>query len=241
MTPPAPMIGSAKNAATVSAPSRSIIASRLSAIRVEDIGDRQVEVAVIVRQAGEARGRDRDAVVALVTRDQLFLFRPADGVVVVPDDLDGGVVRLGAGIVEKYLRHRHGQQLEHALGQVDGGLMTLAVEDMVVGETLHLRLGGVDQPLLAIAQRDAPKAGETLDIFLAGIVPDAHALTARHDERTVRLMLREIGVGMKLKGDVAGFRGVGAQHGGSRWLWRYYPPCRHPRSNGGPGQGVAGE
>ena len=74
MTPPAPITGSAMKAATVSGPSRRISSSSSAARRVanssslspvlaeavvvraggvQDAGDRQVEIGVVGRQAGE--------------------------------------------------------------------------------------------------------------------------------------------------------------------------------------------
>ena len=87
MTPPAPITGSAMKAATVSGPSsldqlpraRSAqargelllaLAGRAEAVVVravgmQDAGDRQIEVAMVVRQAGQAGGGHGDAVIAL--------------------------------------------------------------------------------------------------------------------------------------------------------------------------------
>src|SRR6218665_1053175 len=99
MMPPVPIIGSAMKAAMVSAPSRAISFSNSSAQyaancvslmpagapgdqgggrgwavpvradRVLDAIDRQVEVLVEARQAGQAAGHDAGAVVAAVPRD----------------------------------------------------------------------------------------------------------------------------------------------------------------------------
>ena len=45
--------------------------------RVKDAGDRQVEIGVVVRQAAQRRGRDRDAVIGFHPADDLLFPRPA--------------------------------------------------------------------------------------------------------------------------------------------------------------------
>jgi len=60
---------------------------------------------VVGGHAGHAGGGDGDAVIALHAADDLLLLRPPAGIVVVPDQLDGGVDGFGAGVGEKHLRH----------------------------------------------------------------------------------------------------------------------------------------
>jgi hypothetical protein len=67
----------------------------------------------------------------------------------------------------------------------------------------------LDQPLLAEADRDAPQAGEALDIFLALIVVDMDALPALDHHRADRLVPARIGGGMEVIGDVAGGERIG--------------------------------
>src|SRR4026208_1342274 len=110
MTPPAPITGSAMKAATGSGPSRRISSSRsranpggdcplaapgglgkavvMRAGGVEDVPDRQVEVGMDGRQAGQRARGDGYAVIALDPRDDLLLLMAATGVVVVPGQLD---------------------------------------------------------------------------------------------------------------------------------------------------------
>ena len=62
---------------------------------MQDIRYRQVEMGMKRWQTGEATRRDGDAVEAAPTRDDLLAFWTADEIVVVPHELDLGVVGIG--------------------------------------------------------------------------------------------------------------------------------------------------
>ena len=51
---------------------------------------------------------------------------------VVPDDLDGGVVGLGAAALEQHAGHAGRGQGEDALGEFDGGFVSLGKEGVIV-------------------------------------------------------------------------------------------------------------
>ncbi len=116
-----------------------------------------------------ARLADADgrAVIALHPRNDLLLARPADGVVVVPDQLDRGVVRLGTGVVEEHLRHRHRHQPDQLLCQHDRGGMRALPERGSIGQLQHLPIRCLCQALFAEAQADAPQAAHGVDVFAA--------------------------------------------------------------------------
>ena len=59
---------------------------------VQYVGDRQIEIAVVVRQSGEACASDGYAVVRLAAADNLLLRRTSEGIVVIPDQFDDRVV-----------------------------------------------------------------------------------------------------------------------------------------------------
>ena len=66
------------------------------ASRVQNSRDRQIEIAVIVRQSRE-RGRcNGHTVIGIAAADDLLFARPAERIVHVPDELDLAVVRLRA-------------------------------------------------------------------------------------------------------------------------------------------------
>src|SRR3546814_10803118 len=59
---------------------------------MDHLGERQVELLVEQLEAGERAGHQARAVLAAPARDDLLLLRPAEDVVVVPDELDVGLV-----------------------------------------------------------------------------------------------------------------------------------------------------
>jgi hypothetical protein len=89
------------------------------AVDVQHAVQRQIEVAVVGHQSAQAGRGDGHAVVRALARDDLLLARLADGVVVVPDQLDGRVVGLGARVREEHLGHGHRCEREQLLGQRD--------------------------------------------------------------------------------------------------------------------------
>ncbi len=171
---------------------------------VQKAGQRQVEIAVVAGQAGERGGDDGDAVIGFHPADDFFLPRPAERVVEIPDELDLRVVRLRSGIAEKNLRDRHRRDLLEFLRKLDRRVVALAGEQMGERKLAHLRGSGLDQLLIAVAERRAPQPGHALDVGLALGVVDIDALPALDDQRTGLAKAREIDVGMHQRFDVAG-------------------------------------
>jgi hypothetical protein len=159
--------------------------------------------------------------------DDLLLLRPADRVVVVPDHLDDGVVRLRSGIGEEHAREPLRRHLDELLGEVDRRLVRLARERVVVGKLPHLLGGRLDEALLAIADGDAPQAGERLYVFLALAVEDADALAAVDDHRPALLVEPRIGIGVEGIGEVARLRRVDLE-----LRLHSRTPCRPPPGRG---------
>ena len=152
--------------------------------------------------------------IAAHTADDALLARPAQRVVVEPDDLRGLVVGLRAGIGEQHLAEPLGHDLEQFLGGLDAGLGRAAVEHVVGRQLLHLTARRLDEALLAEAERGAPEPGHAFEVTFAGLIIDIDPLTAGHDDGTVGLVLLEIGIGMDQGGDIARRQGVGdACHG----------------------------
>ena len=60
--------------------------------RMPDKGKRQVEALLVDLEPGQAAGGQRDAVIAALAGDELLLLGTAERIVVVPDELDDGVV-----------------------------------------------------------------------------------------------------------------------------------------------------
>jgi len=72
----------------------------------------------------------------------------------------------------------------------------LAGEQVREGELAHLRGGGLDQLLVAVAERRAPQPGHALDIGLAVGIVDIHAMRALDDKRPGLAEAREIDIGV---------------------------------------------
>src|SRR6185437_3317236 len=85
-------------------------------------------------------------------------------------------------------------------------------ESVIEGEAPHLLRRGLDEALLAEAQRRTPEARHRLDILLAGLVFDADAFPFDDDERSFLLMLAEIGVRVEVIGDIEACEGIAALH-----------------------------
>src|SRR5580692_3921623 len=75
---------------------------------------------------------------------------------------------------------------------------------MSEGELAHLRRRGLDQLLVAVAERGAPQPRHAFDVRLAVGVVDINALPALEDQRPGVAKTGQIGVGMHQGLDVAG-------------------------------------
>ena len=126
---------------------------------MKDVRDWEIEIQVISRNAREAAGSNRRAVISVQPRYDLLLLRLAARIVVVPDHFDGGVVGFRTGIREKSLRHISRRNRDQFLREHDGGFVTLVSEAMIIGKLAELLCCGRDQPLLPKTQRHAPKTG----------------------------------------------------------------------------------
>ncbi len=171
---------------------------------VHDPVDGQVEMLVVVGQAGERGRDDGDAVVALHPADDLLLLRLAAGVVIVPGQLDLSVIRLGPGRLVDHFRHRHGRDVFQFFGQLDGWLKAAPTEKMVVGQLVQLLFRGVDQLSVAKTEARAPKPRHAFDIALAVLVVDIDALARLNDMRAGFSVLHGVGIWVQQGLNIAG-------------------------------------
>ncbi len=186
----------------------------MRAVGVQDIGNRQIEGLLCISKAGQAAGRDRYAVISALAGDDLLLLRTAENVVVIPDQLDLGVVRLRPGIGEEHLRHRNRGAADQVVGKLDRRLDRLVREAMIEGKRIELPGRRLDEALFAEAERRAPQAGEALDIALAGNVVDIDAFAAGDDMRADLFMQRRVGIGVKVTANIARMRRIDVEgHG----------------------------
>ena len=193
--------------------------------------------------ATEANGRRRAAVIGHAPADDLALLRLADSIVVVPGELDGGVVRLRARALEERLRHRRRGHAEQLLGEVDIGLVGAVAVGVEVAEGRHLVMGDLGQALDAEPEGGAPQARDAVEAGVAGIVLDPQALAAAEQIGPLFAVEREVGLGVDHVGHVAGVRRVRYEiHGRPPSLpWSpgdacpavivdWHPPINRPRA-----------
>ncbi len=191
----------------------------MRAVGVEDARDRQIEILVDGGQAGERAGRDRDAVIGLHARDDLFLLRPSEPVVQIAHHLDDGVAGFGAGIAEIGLGHRRRREAHQLLRQLDRHRRGLVREGVIEGQRLHLAHDGLGHARhLAEAERAAPEAREPVQVFLAVLVIDIDAAPARDDEAAFRLVLEGVGVAVEMKRGILRRQGIRPRAHGLRIL-----------------------
>ena len=160
---------------------------------VQDVRDRQVEVLVERRQAGQAAARNGDAVVAPEARDDLLLLGLADEVVVVPHQLDLRVVGVRPRQAEE---HAAGVERHHrlqSLRQEYARLVGLARKELRIGQLARLLLRNAREFPLGVAQRRAPETRHSLQVLFAAVVPQVDALAALVDRRTAGLVIRQVG------------------------------------------------
>ena len=123
---------------------------------VKHSGNRDVEVAMVDGQAAEARRDCRHAVVGALARDDLLLRRAAACVVVVVQKLDDRIVRLGAGVRVEHALQPPRREFDQLFGKLDCRSVRLVAEQVIKRQLGKLASGGIDETLLAEAQRHAP-------------------------------------------------------------------------------------
>ena len=224
MTPPAPITGSAKNAATVSGPSsqdqlfevggeprreRLLALARLRAaiivraIGVQDALDRKIEIVVREGKPGQTGGGNRHAVVGALSRNDLLLLRPAECVIDVPRQLDRRVVCLRAGVREQHLAHLRRGHADQPLGELGADRRDFPRKAVVERQFAHLPVGCVGEPPFGKAQRCAPQPGHALEITPALVIVDIDAFATRNDERTLLLHRAQVRRRVQVEGLIA--------------------------------------
>src|SRR5690606_6205155 len=97
------------------------------------------ELVVEGRKPGQRTGDEAGAMIAAPAGDDLLFPRPAEYIVVIPDEFDGGFVGVRSAEAKIDLRHVLRRPLEHHLCQGDRGFGAMADIGMVIGEFLRLR------------------------------------------------------------------------------------------------------
>ena len=139
---------------------------------VGDLLDREVEFLVEEFQPGQRSGYQPRAVIAAPARDDLFLFRQAADVVVIPDQLDVGFVRVRPAEAEIDFGHVVGRAVEDHFGEGDRRFGAVADIGMVISQFAGLIGNGLGDFLTAIADVHAVKPGKGIEQLRAVAIFD---------------------------------------------------------------------
>jgi hypothetical protein len=166
---------------------------------VDHLRQRQVELLVEQLQPRQRAGHQPRAVIAAPARDDLLLLGPAEDVVVVPDQLDVGLVGVRPAEAEIDLRHPRRRPFEDHVRERDRGFGAVADIGVVIGQLARLRGDGVGDLGAAIADIHAIEPGEGVEQAAAVTVLDIDALAAGDHARgrLAARMLGEMGGGVE--------------------------------------------
>ncbi len=137
--------------------------------------ERKVKSLVEEFQTRERSGHEPRAVIAAPAGDDLLLLRPAEDVVVVPDQLDVGLVGIGAGKPKIDVIETVRRALSDHTGERDGDFGAVADISMVIGQLARLfgdRLGDFGP---AIADIDAVEPGKGVEASIAVTIDNIYA------------------------------------------------------------------
>ena len=124
---------------------------------------------------------------ALATYDFLFL-GPADGVVVVPKQLDLRVVGITSGQAKKYPPAVHWRHLYKAFCQQYRRFIGAPRKQLGVAHFPHLFFGNRGEFFVPIPQGSTPEPGHAFEILFAFVIPQVHAVSSLVHRRTMLLM-----------------------------------------------------
>ena len=151
------------------------------------------------RNARERGRRQRHAVITFNARDDFFLLRLANGIVVIANQLHRRVVRLRSRIRKQDARHRHRRPAHHDLNELCYRAGDFPGKRVVIGQLLHLPMRSIHQTLLGKPQRSAPETGHTLNVLLAVFISDMHASPTNDHKRPIFFEISWLGIRVKVK------------------------------------------
>ena len=163
------------------------VAERVRRRHVEEAGRQRLVAGAPHRLPGRRQGAERGAVVGPVAGDDLEAARLTAQLVVLAHELERQLVRLRAGVrvVRRAVAAQQGLQ---PLAELDRG--DVAARERVERELLQLLRRRVREPLAAVADVDAPLAGEPVEVALALDVGDPRAVALGDDHRPLRALGR---------------------------------------------------
>src|SRR6185295_12450942 len=89
------------------------------------------------------------------------------------------------------------REFDQLFGKLDCRSVRLVAEQVIKRQLGKLASGGIDEALLAEAQRHAPQSRKSLDVLGSGFVVNARAPSAYDDERPQLLVQAGVGVRME--------------------------------------------
>jgi hypothetical protein len=120
-------------------------------------------------------------VIAAPARDDLFLLRAAEDIVVVPNQLDVGLVGIRSGLAEVDFGHVIRRAIEDHFRERDRGFCAVAHVGMVIGKLAGLGGNGVGNFGAAIANIDAIEPGKSIEKVVPVAVFNMAALAGFDD------------------------------------------------------------
>ncbi len=183
-------------------------------VGVHHLCQRQVELLVEQLQPSQRARHQTRPMIATPARDDLFLLGAAKDVVVVPDQLDVGLIRVRATKAEIDLAHAFGRAVEDHLAERDARLGAVADVGVVIGQFMRLlgnRLGDLGP---AVAHVHAVETGKSVEHLVAVAVGDMAAFGGfDHTGRAFAArVLRQMGGGVKEIFTVPLFEHIVLQH-----------------------------
>ncbi len=169
---------------------------------VLDAGDREVALGMHGLHAAQAGAGHGAAVIGVIARNDHLLVGLAQQLPVVAHHAQHGVVGVRAGAGEEHVVHVRRRDFGQQLRQLDGRRVAALEEVVVVGQFLHLPVGGFRQFLAAVADVDAPQAGHAVQDLVAVGVPQIAAFRARDDARALGVEFAVVGERMQMVGGV---------------------------------------
>jgi hypothetical protein len=178
--------------------------------------------------------------IAVQARDDLHLVRLAAQVVVIPHQLDVGVVGVGAGVAEEHLAHAIRRQADQPVGEADGRLRGHRREGVEVAELFGLLMDRLGDLGTAVADVDAPQAGHGVEVAPPVQIAQPRALALHEHPRPALEMLGERREGVHEAAPVElGERQVVGRLDGHDWLLRPMNRARPARLHIADGQPAA--
>ena len=124
---------------------------------MQNTGHWQVKGCMERWQARERTTGNGDPVITPLARNDLFLFRPANGVVVIPDQFDLGIVCIAAGQTKEDTARIKWRHLFELFCQQHRRLVGSTGKELRIVEFDHLLVGDTGQFFLTVANGSAPK------------------------------------------------------------------------------------